>query len=74
MYVRAAFEAKSPPNRQDLVTLIHSSSLETKAMLRNDLLTAFAGKISKGPTNDIRRKIGLIFFIRYISHSPRGDK
>ena len=30
MYVWAAFEAKSPPTRQDLVTLIPNSSLQAK--------------------------------------------
>ena len=33
MYVWAAFEAKSPPTRQDLVTLIPNSSLESKCLV-----------------------------------------
>ena len=33
MYVWAAFEAKSPPTRQDLVTLIPNSSLKRTVIL-----------------------------------------
>jgi hypothetical protein len=33
MYVWAAFEANSPPTRQDLVTLIPNSSLESGVIL-----------------------------------------
>ena len=44
------------------------------AMLRNNLLTAFTGQRNNGPTNDITRKIGLNFFIKYISHSQQADK
>ena len=38
------------------------------------VLTAFAGKINKGPANNIGRKFDLKFFIKYISHSLAGDK
>ena len=41
MYVWAAFEAKSPPTRQDLVTLTHNNSLMKINLKRCDHFAAF---------------------------------